>query len=265
MNLGKVKTFLIILFLGINIYLSASHFFATRFFVDNKTVEQTLEILKSHDITIDKATIPRYTVNLKNIDTSNIVYNKKFKSKTKDGVFSVSGDDFSCEIDIHGKSTSDKAIKNQIKEFLKDAGFSVKYMDFGKVKKTNDNKGKTFSINCKVDGYRIFDSKIDVCVADGTIQLNGRWFEPTESDVVSASRSRQSVYITSILVSLIQNEDVVSNAPVSIKKIDCGYLSGSLYAGGGHIETTARPYYKLTDKHGNTYYYDAKDGSYLKN
>lgn len=262
MNLGRVKTFLIVLFLGINIYLLISHFTATRFAVDSKTCEKTLEIIQGYGITVDKDIVPKYAVNLKSIDTNNIVYTKEFKKLNKNGRFKVSGDSFSCKIKNPTLSDSDANIKKGIKAFLEKSGFPTKHMSFSKTK-TKDNKTKTFQINCKVKNYSIFDSVITVDITKDGCAINGKWFEPMSDDVKLTSRSRQTVYITSILVDFAQNEKVTKNTPLEITSIEYGYLSGSQYKGGGHISTTARAFYKLTDDKKNIYYYDAKEGTYF--
>ena len=66
MNLGRVKTFLIVLFLGINVYLLLSTASSSEFVIDDKTVENTISILNSANISIDKAAIPKNCKNIKN-------------------------------------------------------------------------------------------------------------------------------------------------------------------------------------------------------
>ena len=51
MNLGRVKTFLIVLFLGINVYLLLSTVSSSEFVIDDKTVENTISILNSANMT----------------------------------------------------------------------------------------------------------------------------------------------------------------------------------------------------------------------
>ena len=79
MNLGKVKTFLIVLFLGINIYLLILLFTSSTFYIDSETIDSTVEILKTNNIDVDKDLVMKSVENLKNIDTSNVVYTEKFK------------------------------------------------------------------------------------------------------------------------------------------------------------------------------------------
>ena len=65
MNLGKVKTFLIVLFLGINIYLLISLFTSFTFYIDSETIDSTVEILKTNDVDVDKEIIMKSVENLK--------------------------------------------------------------------------------------------------------------------------------------------------------------------------------------------------------
>lgn len=263
MNLGKIKTFLIVLFLGINIYLVFSLFMTTRFFADKKTVEHTADILYEFGVEIDKNTVPKYVVNLKNIDTSNAVYTDTFKSVNKNGMFIVRDGGFTCRKknkDI-GKKT-DKAIKKEVEDFLAGYGFNTGYMKFGEITKASEDR--KFNIYCYAGGYRIFDSIIKVAVSEDEFTLNGTWYEPLTNKVKSRSRSRDTVYITSILINMVHNDSIMKNAPFKITDIDYGYLAGTSYGKGAHVRTSALPYYKLKDNKGNVYYYDAKNGTYLK-
>lgn len=261
MNLGKVKTFLIVLFLGINIYLIASHFMATTFYVDDKTIDSTIEIIKGRGIEVDKDTVIKYTVNLKNVDTNNIIYTDGFDTK-KNG-YEISGDEFKIREesrDIYSKS--DKAIHKEVKAFLEQSGFDTKHMKFSKISEQSDKK--SFKIVCRIRDYEIFDSRINVNVDKNGYTLMGSWFEPQSDDTMMNSRSRKAVYITSVLMDLAENEDAKKNLPFKITDIDYGYLSGTLYGGDGHVTATAQPCYRIKDNKSNVYYYDASDGTYIK-
>jgi len=256
MNLGKVKTFLIILFLGINIYLLYSMYFSARFFVDDATIKGTIDILSNYGISVNMNSVPRYTVNLRNIDTENAVYTDSFKS-TRNNCFKINGNDFSCEVNSKGiHKKGDSAAIRTIKNFLKDNGFKTKYMNF---KKEND----TWYIYSDIKGYKIFDSLITLKIYEDKFTLQGRWFEPSTSDILSHSRERNTVYITSVLMELTQSEDIMSNTPFEITSIEFGYLAGKPYGDSSHVTATALPYYQIKDNKGNVYYYDALNGTRL--
>ena len=67
MNLGKVKTFLIVLFLGINIYLVIALFLSTTFYIDSETIDSTIEILSTNKIEVDKDLIMKSVKILKTL------------------------------------------------------------------------------------------------------------------------------------------------------------------------------------------------------
>lgn len=252
MNLGKVKTFLIVLFLGINIYLLASMYMSSRFFVDKDSIQATVDILSRYGITVNEETIPDYTINLRNIDTENTVYTKSFKKDS----FDISGNNFRCEIKRENKK-SDRGIVKEVKTFLKNSGFETKHMKFIK-------SGKNRYICGYVSGYRIFDSTIKLTVEDDKYILSGTWFEPMSNNIRSHLRSRSTVYITDVLIDMTQNADIMANAPFEITDIDYGYLAAKPYGNGNHLTASALPYYRIKDSKGNIYYYDAQDGTYLK-
>ena len=52
MNLGKVKSFLIYLFLAINIYLIVSLAMSFSFRIDDATINNTVEILENNNIKV---------------------------------------------------------------------------------------------------------------------------------------------------------------------------------------------------------------------
>lgn len=257
MNLGKVKTFLIVLFLGINIYLLFSMYFSSRFFVSEETIKGTVDILDDYGIEVNEDTVLKYTVNLRNIDTENVVYTEDFTDK-KGKDFKVRGNEFYCRVKSEGIHTkSDRAIKQAVKKFLKDKGFSTKYMKFVKGK-------DKWHITCNVNGYEIFDSLISLKIGKDEFSLLGTWFEPVTSDIRSHSRVRSTVYITGVLMDMTQGEDIMKNAPFEITDIKFGYLAGKPYGEGSHVTATALPYYQIKDNKGNVYYYDAQSGTRLK-
>lgn len=255
MNLGRVKNFLILLFLGINIYLIATGFSSARFYLDKATVSDCIEVLGENSVTLKEGVMPEYTVNLRGIDTDNVVYTNEFVRGGKNG-FKTKGNTFSCMF-----TPSDDAAepKKAVLGFLYENGFDTEHMKFSPSKKDG-----VWYITCNVENYAIFDSRIKVTKGKNSYILNGRWYEPKSHKVRSQNRQRNTVYITSVLVNMLQNEDVMQNAPFEITDIDYGYLAGLPYGSEEHIRATAMPYYRIKDNKGNTYYYDAESGEYLK-
>ena len=106
----------------------------------------------------------------------------------------------------------------------------------------------------------MFDSHITATITKSGLTLSGTWHEPQTTRVVSNSKTRNTAYITSILINLCENADFKNSKEIT--NIEFGYMSGSLYGSTGHITATALPYYRLTDEKGKVYYYDASDGTY---
>lgn len=261
MNLGKIKNFLIALFLGINVYLIFSLIASLSFHIDDKTIENTVAILNSADIAVDKAVIPKKLANLKTVETQNVIYTEQFKSSKFYDDFVISNDGFAAEFEddtLFGKNN--RGIIKDVKKRLSECGFDTDFMQFSDVK-TTDN-GKSFSVNCYVQKYCFFDSSIRVNVSRDSYSIAGKWYTPQSGDIKSNSKSREMVYITSVLIDLKENEQIRKSTPLTIKNIEYGYLSDSMYGASGHVSATALPYYKITDNHNNTYYYDASDGTY---
>lgn len=250
MNLGKVKNFLIILFLGINIYLILSMHYSTRFAVDKATRESCAELLGERGISLDVSEIPEYTVNLNNIDTHNAVFMKSFIKKVNP---QIKNNKFTFEIkDVNFSGSS------SIKNYFKKLGFDTAYMNI--VRKENADY-----IVCKTGNYRIFDNIIKITKNGRGYTAEGIWYEPSTNKVQSRSRTRNTVYITSVLLDMTQNESIMKNAPFEITDISYGYLAGKAYGKASHVTSAALPYYRIKDNHGNVYYFDAQSGTYLEN
>ncbi len=253
MNLGRVKSFLIILFLGINIYLICNWYISSRFFVSRETVQSTIDILSDYGIELKEETVLKHTVNLRNIDTSNVIYTPRFQENKSDSV-TVDGNMFFIEVkDGSIDKKGERALKNAVTDYLRELGLSPRYMEY-----INLN-GKRY-IYLDIKGYEIFDSIISIEPTQKGFNLRGSWFEPMGSRIHSRSRERSTVYITSVLMGMTADEEIMANAPFEITDIKYGYLAGKPYGDGAHVTATALPYYKITDSKGNTYYYDAQSG-----
>lgn len=262
MNLGRVKSFLIYLFLAINIYLVVSLVLSSTFRIDDATVDNTVKILSDSNVSIDKEIIPKKVKNLKNIEAKNIIYTDAFKESENYKDFDISGNSFSY-VQKNDKlyTLKDSKIKKQIKKFLIKSGFDANYMTFSEISKNKN--AKTLQIICTVNNYSVFDSKITAEITKNSLKLHGIWYEPKTNRVFSNSRTRKTVYITSVLIDLAENESF-KNGSKKITGIEYGYMSGTLYGNKGHITATALPYYRITDEAGKIYYYDASDGTYNK-
>ncbi len=253
MNLGRVKSFLIILFLGINIYLICNWYISSRFFIKRETVESTIEILSDYGIELKEETVLKHTVNLRNIDTSNIIYTPGFQENKSDLV-TVDGNMFSIEVrDGSIGQKGERALKKAVTQYLEELGLNSRYMKY-------INKNGNRYIYLDIKGYEIFDSVISIEPAEKGFILKGSWFEPMGSRIHSRKRERDTVYITSVLMSMTADEEIMAKAPFEITDIKYGYLAGKPYGEGAHVTATALPYYKITDSKGNTYYYDAESG-----
>ena len=260
MNLGRVKSFLIYLFLAINICLVVSLVMSSSFRIDDLTLNNTVKILSDSGVSIEKELIPKKVKNLKNIEAVNVIYTDGFKNSENYKNFTVSGISFSYnEKNNSLYNFKNSKIKKQILNFLKESGFNTNYMVFSEISESKNTK--KLEITCMVNDYCVFDSKITAEIKENSFELIGIWYEPKTNSVFSNSRTRSTVYITSVLIDLAENENF-KHGPKKITNIEYGYMSGTLYGNTGHITATALPYYRITDEAGKIYYYDASDGTY---
>lgn len=261
MNSSNIKNFLIVLFLGINIYLLGSLIISADFRIDSEAVDSAVSVLKNNGISVSKDIIPTEAKSLKNVDTQNIIYKSDFYSGSEYKNFHINGDSFAYSgkaDDLYSKS--DKAIRREVKKFFGKVGFDTSFMQFSDI---SDNGGtKKFDIYCSVHGYKFFDSVIHVSVTEKGFSAKGKWYEPQSKSINSNSRIRNTVYATGVLVEMIENKEIMSNVPFKVTNIELGFLSGTLYGKSGHVAATGLPYYRITTDSGRQYYFDASDGSY---
>ena len=144
---------------------------------------------------------------------------------------------------------------------MENSGLNSNYMTFSEISKSDNLK--KFKITCNVNDYCVFDSVINAEITKTSLKLYGIWYEPKTSSVFSNSKTRNTVYITSVLIDLAENE-IFKEGSKNITEIEYGYMSGTLYGNTGHITATALPYYRIKDSTGKIYYYDASDGTFNK-
>ena len=216
MNSSNIKNFLIVLFLGINIYLLGSLIISADFRIDGEAVDSAVSVLKNNGISISKDIIPTEAKSLKNVDTQNIIYKSEFYSSSEYKNFHISGDSFAYSgkaDDLYSKS--DKVIRREVKKFFGKVGFDTSFMQFSDI---SDNGGtKKFDIYCSVHGYKFFDSVIHVSVTEKGFSAKGKWYEPQSKSINSNSRIRNTVYATGVLVEMIEKNKFRRNNYGKIK------------------------------------------------
>ena len=124
MSWNKIKTFLIILFVLINLYLIFSAGGIELFFsgstgkLDEDTVNSTISVIKkNYDIKVDYNLIPKKLRCLNNIDVTNLIYTDTFEKIGYD--ISVQDSEFGFSINTDAYSYNEENAKKELAAILR--------------------------------------------------------------------------------------------------------------------------------------------------
>lgn len=255
MNWERIKTFLIIVFVLINLFLIGymTLTFRTSTSVSSETIRDTVEILAANQITLDAALIPRSVDNLQNFDVRSLATEDGFPgAQTLDeaGRFSYRA---SCDEDVTLRNA-----KSMAEQLLEDAGIHS-YAQIGEPQQLADG-GIQVVIGQRIRRYAVFNSEIIMVFRGRTATVSGTWYQP-ETLPRAVHGGRDLVYVTSVLVDFINNPD--RPAAASITAISYGYRVSDYDSGLTHQTIPAVPCYRITTSDGGVYDYDARTGEYF--
>ncbi|MBE7030236.1 MAG: hypothetical protein E7409_02280 [Ruminococcaceae bacterium] len=252
MNWEKLKTFLIFLFLGINIFLIATnlHSFYTESIISRETVSDTVSLLAQKGISVEPDIIPRSVESLENIILTNILFENDQITRAQ------TGEQFAHPMDW-GEVTENSA-KDEAKRAAKRMG--LEYAQAFSPRKTEG--GIVVELGQQIRGITVFDSVAQAVFANGTATLSGTWYVPEVLPRKASADDSEKVYITGVLIDFIGNPDRA--AQTQITGIDFGYRIPTYESGMSHKQVTAVPCYRLTTADGNRYDYNAKTGEYIR-
>ena len=259
MEWSKIKTILIWIFVVVNAFLFSVYL--KGMYVDNtldsEVIENTVEILKSHNIIIEKDLVPKIhdSVKVCNIENryssvSEVVEGAKNislqngKELFNDENVRIEGNSFTIKVNEDKKvSKSVSYVKREMKDtgFLDNVEYSVKEMD-GDVYFYLRFQDKIF-----------YDSYIRVKASDKGIQeiYGHNWM----GDSVTEGGFAETISPAQILIDFaIENGNTEKRA---IKSIQSGYCIGDR---DHTVRVTAFPVWEIILDNGDVYYYDMRNG-----
>lgn len=252
MNWEKVKSFLIVLFLCINILLviTTVRSIRTATSVSFETITDTAALLENNGIAINPDIIPRSVDNIDNIDLTNVVF--------CEGELSNPATD-SAQF-THSLSTGTVTLGNAKDEAKKAArALGLAHAVPGDAVQLDDGS-IAVDLHQRIDHFEVFDSEVRIVFSDKTANVSGVWYLP-ETMPHKSGGAREMMYITGVLIEFIGNPDRAPQLQVS--GIAFGYRIPPYESGVAHKQMTAVPCYRITASDGSRYDYDAKTGEYL--
>ncbi len=265
MSWKNIKTFLILLFTIINIYL----IFSTNGFVfkkqnvtyiDKTTIDNTINIIKNnYNITVDESIIPKSVDNLRNIDVTNIIYTDKFKNSRFS--FKTAGNLFETTVKTGTFSYNELNAEAQLKDILKNLGIDETSYTIDTYK---TDEGLVCIANESFSQYKIFNSRIKAAFLPSEVNIQGAWYLPQSKDTKDIKSSTNMTDITSIIIDTAEKCANSDGTEVRITNIEFGYYVSSYDENAVSKSSSAIPCYMLSTDDGSKYYYDALNGKSIK-
>lgn len=264
MSWKQIKSFLILLFVIINLYLIISTSgTAIRFnsvtVVDEETLEKTQSVISSnYNISFDEAKVPLKIHNLNIIDVTNFVYLDNASANEKYGL-EIKGNVFNFIVNTDTYSYNEQNALLEITEILSELGISSENykLDF---KKTD--AGLVCKAGGLVSDVPILNSQITAVFNPKKISIKGTWYIPNTNKIKSTDNSLRMSDITGVLI------DAADRSPkgetTSFENFVYGYYVSSYDENAVSKISSAIPCYMIQTNNGLTYYYDALNGKFLK-
>lgn len=263
MSWKNIKSFLIILFIIINVYLLVSTYgldFERKdtSYSDPDAIENTVTIIKkNYNISIDKSIIPTKLKNLPIVDVTNIIYTDKFKNSKYN--FDTKGSVFEAQIKSDTFSYNEDNAKEQFVQILADIGIES---DSYELNSQKTDYGLICSANGIASSYPVFNSIITATFSSNSITIRGRWhIAPKKADENSKPQSMTD--ITGVIIGLSDSIARSDGSAIKITDISYGYYISYYDENSVSKSSSAIPCYMLSADDGSKYYYDALTGKKL--
>ena len=265
MNWKNIKTFLIILFLIINLYLIYSQYgfnfrASDTSYVDKNTLSDSINIIKkNYNVNLDKNIIPDKIAKLGIIDVTNIIYTEKFKKS--DYKFETKGTVFKTHIETETYSYNEANAGAQFAQILNDIGID-RQTYLTDIEKTDE--GLVCTASGLVKPYEIFNGRIKAVFTPKKINLSGSWYITKEGILKKTKKNEDMADIPSVIIDTAgwcANSD---GSPKTITDFSYGYYVSSYDENSASKTSSAIPCYMIETDDGIKYYYDSLNGKRMK-
>ncbi len=263
MSWKHIKSFLIILFIIINIYLLLSTYglgFRKKnmSYTNPNAIKDTISIIKkNYNIFIDSKLIPTKVSNLPIVDVTNIIYTDKFKNSKYD--FKIRGSVFEADIKSNTFSYNETNAREQFQKILSDIGIEKESY---KLTVSKTDRGLICTADETMNPYPIFNGRITASFSPSDINLKGKWhIAPGENN--DKNINQEMTDITGVIIDLADKISRSDGSRINITDISYGYYISSYDENSASKSSSAIPCYMLCADDGSKYYYDALTGKLL--
>jgi len=265
MSWKRIKSFLIILFLLINILLIFSSnnvlLFISKTKFDNEVIDGTINILnRNYGISVSENVIPSYIDTLDSVDVTNIIYTEEFENITE---LKANRSSFEGEIITDIFSYNEENALTEIKLILNKLNINDESYKIT-VKKVDN--GIMCNVYEYIDKYRFFDGYIKALFTPGVVSLSGTWYIVQNTDKRNYAKNNvRMADVTGVLLDLANISSADSGlTPKEITDIKYGYHLSYYDLNALTKSAPAVPSYLIETDIGSKYYYDAISGLLIK-
>lgn len=277
MNWSKAKNWLIVLFIGVNLFLvfTIIRTNVQSSTIDRDTIANIVNILQENGIAVEADVIPQSMPDLGPIDVMNSLSDYDALAalvldanaqKAADKPEYTSGskrlwfegdmiyyEDSSPQQPYEGLSQN--RAQSIALELLRTYGFNMERAQASAAEQADGEYIVT--VTQKIDQYVLFDSYFYVHIApEGLRSFAGSWFVPSGSQDILTNESARVKSIVSVLLDFTRNEERIQNGSSQIVQIDLGYMTKAKDT--YHKNATAMPVWLIRCSDGKVYDYEAR-------
>lgn len=279
MNWSRAKNWLIVLFLGLNLFLifTILRINIQSSTIDKETVANVVSIMHANGITVSADNIPTKMPNLGPINVANNVVDYDalawrvlgdgYEKAEEKHLYTKDSRRLLFEGDtVHFKDSNpneqlgaldEKAARSLVLDKLREYGFDMERAQVT-AKKGADNAFYVMAAQ-KIDQYVLYDSYFYFVVTErGIEEFSGSWFVVSGGQDVLSNEAARVKSIASVLLDFARDrsDKLVKESSDTIVKIDLGYMTKAKET--YHKNATAMPVWVIRCSDGQSYDYEAR-------
>lgn len=250
MSWKSIKTFLIVLFLILNVFLIIlTYKMNNAKNLSQSQISETITLLNTNNIEVDPSIIPVSPSEDNTINLTDIYY----MNENTDDIIRTENE---LIIKIPYYTKNNKSVQNNILNSLENYGFDTENI------KVFEDENNQYKIKYYINNMQVFDNDMSLNIDNDTITLKGKWYI-YESENAYNWEYGGSGYATSALINFISHPKRDKSKTTTITAIDYGYYANSDNFNKNYKIISSTPCYRLTTDTGMMYYYSVSEGNFV--